>query len=77
MQAGLHLLVCGQTSQIDRRDLIGGKWNSPSDQATVIAPVEGKPGQVLERLILEMRCLLELLVMVNAEGEATGCNRGS
>src|SRR5208337_2501941 len=42
----------------------------PGDQSTVVAPVEAKPRATLPRLILQVGRLVELLIVVNAEGQS-------
>ena len=45
------------------------------DETIVIPPVERDPGQILKRLILDVRGLLKLLVVVDAEGPDSSSNR--
>jgi len=43
------------------------KQGGPCDQSAVIPPVEADPRAALPRLILQVGCLVELLVVVNTE----------
>ena len=74
-QPGLHLLVCRQHSQIDRRSRVTGEWNRTRQKAAIISPVETDPWAALPRLVLQMGCLIEFFIMVDAEN-ASGCGRG-
>src|SRR5208282_6166488 len=45
------------------------------DQTAVIPPVETSPRATLPGLILQVGCLVELFVVIDAEGEVGGGNR--
>src|SRR5882672_5214966 len=72
-KACLDLLVGCQARQVYWRRGIGGKRYRSGHQAAVITPVEAKPRASLPHLVLDMRSLLELLVVVDAEH--TSCRR--
>jgi len=65
-QPCLNLLVCGNAGQVHRNSSVRHRHGA-SDQSVVIPPVEGNPWPILFRLILQVCCLLELLVVIDAE----------
>ena len=65
-QPCLNLLISSNTGQIHRNSSVC-HGHGPGHQSVVVTPVEGNPRPILFRLILQMRCLLELLVVVNTE----------
>src|SRR5262249_22817288 len=78
-QSGLHLLIGGQSGQIDRSICICCERNSASDHSTVIAPVETNPRPRFANLILAMCSLIDPLIMVDSEttGGSRWCSAGA
>src|ERR1019366_8114810 len=88
-QPGLVRLIGGQSPSgdgVDQSDLVTRKsssrarcrcrqaWSCTGHQSAVISPVEAEPRPGLPRLVLNMGCLVELLVVVNAEDADRGAN---
>src|SRR5215469_9017935 len=66
-QSGLELLIGGEGREIDRGRRIGRERGGAGDQPAVVAPVEAHPGSLFPGLILQMGCLVETFVVINAE----------
>ena len=68
-QARLELLVGGQAAagQIHRARWHRATRNRTRDQAAVVSPVEPDPRPAFPGLILQVGCLVELLIVVDAE----------
>src|SRR5271163_3521954 len=82
-EAGLKLLIGRKAGDVHKSgDLragaiaaVAGDW--PRDQTAVVAPVETNPGPEFFRLVLQVRGLVEVLVVVNAEGSEASRDDGN
>src|SRR5215472_7040137 len=74
-KSGLELLIGSEGREINRGRRIGRERSGAGDQPTVVAPVEAHPGSLFPGLILQVSCLVETFVMINAERD--GCARGN
>src|SRR6266404_9555486 len=68
-QSSLQLLIRRKNSQIHRPSI--GDRNRPRHQTAVISPVEADPRPACPGLILQVSRLVELLVVIDAEGAST------
>ncbi len=73
----LHLLVGGESSEIDRRGVDLCERNCSGHQTAVIAPIKANPRTGSPRLVLQVRGLVEAFVVVDAEGGAALSNGGA
>ena len=69
-QSSLKLLIGSQTSKIDGTAGDVRERNRSCDPSAVISPIESKPWSALPGLILQVRCLIKLLIMIDAEDSA-------
>ena len=80
-QTGLGLLVEGEAAQVDRRCIVGSERHRTGHQTRIVAPVEAAPDALQEsafgNLVIEVGRLVELLVVVDAERQATCLGGGS
>ena len=62
-----HNAVGGEPREIHWRRGVRRKGNSASHKPAVVAPSERHPWGAFPRLVLKMRCLLKILVVVDAK----------
>ena len=74
VESGLHLLVCGEAGQIDRRRSVCSERYAASDETTIVTPVESQPRSSRPGLVLQMGSLIVSLVMIDAKRRAGGGN---
>src|SRR5258708_16128894 len=66
----LQLLVCRKPGQIHRSCRVRCEWNRTGDQSAIVPPVEPDPRSVFPGLVLQVRRLVKLFVVVDAEGRS-------
>jgi hypothetical protein len=66
-QSSLKLLIASQPGEINRSACVHREWYRSSYETAVIPPVEADPGSAFAPLILDVRCLIKLLVVVDPE----------
>ena len=76
-QPSLQLLIPSEPGQVYWSRGVGCERNCTGHQSAVIPPIEANPRSTLPRLILEVRRLIEFLVMINSENAAGRGGRSS
>src|ERR1700730_15396932 len=66
-QSRLQLLVCSKTGQVYGCRRVCCERRTTGHEAAVIPPVESDPRPAQPRLVLQVRSLVKLLVVVDAE----------
>jgi hypothetical protein len=74
-QSSLQVLIPSEPGQVHRSCRVGCEWNCTGNHAAIVPPIETNPRPSLAGLILQMGCLIELFVVINAENPAGGRGR--